>query len=343
MRIALSKSSSLTLAFIFTIILLFSVMTLMYFMDRLMMFAPENGWVYPLGWATITLLVGVAGGGFFIGDRVVFRINLIADTAEQIMRTGDLSSRIPVPGKWDDLSKLATILNQLFERIECLMGTVRQVSDHAAHDLRTPLTRLRNQLEMLHDRGEDEQLGIHVETEKLLQEADKILATFAALLRIGNIESGKWRVESEIIALDTLIADVVELYEPLASEQQQQIHVTLASVLFQGDKNLLFQAFANLLDNAIKYAPPHAAIHIALQKLPQHIHFSVMNTGSTVPPEHLDKLFQRYYRTDTARSEKSGNGLGLSLVKAIIALHKGSCTAGNTEQGFEIGCLLPLF
>ena len=343
MRIALSKSSSLTLAFIFTIILLFSVMTLIYLMDRLMVFSPENAWVYPLGWSTITLLVTVAGGGFFIGDRVVYRINLIADTAEQIMRTGDLSSRIPVLGKWDDLSKLATILNQLFERIEYLMETVRQVSDHAAHDLRTPLTRLRNQLEMLHDRGEDEQLGIHMETEKLLQEADQILATFAALLRIGNIESGKWRVESEMIALDTLIADVVELYEPLASEQQQQIHVSLAPIPFQGDKHLLFQAVANLLDNAIKYAPQHADIYVTLQKTDHYIRLCVTNTGSAVLPEYLDKLFQRYYRTDKARSETAGNGLGLSLVKAIIVLHKGTVYASNSKEGFEIKCMLPLF
>jgi signal transduction histidine kinase len=343
MRIALSKSSSLTLAFVFTIILLFSVMTLLYMMERLMVFSPEDPWVYPLGWLTILWLVLVAGGGFFIGDRVVYRINLIADTAEQIMHTGDLSRRIPVPNTWDDLSKLATILNQLFERIETLMDTVRQVSDHAAHDLRTPLTRLRNQLEMLHDRGDDEQLGITVQTEKLLQEADQILATFAALLRIGNIESGRWRVESEVIALDTLIADVIEFYEPLASEQQQQIIVSLAQTPFQGDKHLLFQAVANLLDNAIKYAPAQAEIHVALHKENDHIRFSIMNTGSYVPPEHAKKLFQRYYRADAARSDKAGNGLGLSLVKAIIELHKGSVSARNVADGFEIVCILPVF
>jgi signal transduction histidine kinase/competence protein ComGC len=294
-----------------------------------------------LGRAVIGILVFIAAAGFFIGDRVVYRINLIAETASQIMNTGDLSRRIPVPGNWDDLSKLAQILNIFLERIEALMDGVRQVSDNVAHDLRTPLTRIRNHLEMLHDKGEDEQLGIEDCTQKLLEEADELLATFAALLRIGNIESGKWRSNEESVVLDELIHDVIELYEPLAAVNGQEIIASLTPKILQGDKHLLFQAIANLLDNAIKYAPANALIYISLFSEAGETVLRVANTDSYVAPEHLDKLFQRFYRTDTARSNKPGNGLGLSMVKAIVMLHHGHVSAENTKNGFSVTCHFP--
>jgi signal transduction histidine kinase len=292
-----------------------------------------------LGWGMIALLALIALAAFYIGDRVVYRINVIADTATHIMATGDLSRRIPLPGKWDDLSVLAHILNTLFNRIEALMESVRQVSDNIAHDLRTPLTRMRNHIENLCEHNEKQQLGIEPYTEHLLNEIDHMLATFAALLRIANVESGKWKVAGETVALDALITDVVELYEPLTTDNHQHIHTQLAPVTLQGDKHLLFQAVANLVDNAMKYAPNAADIHISLEQKGGEIILHIINSGSNVAPDALEKIFQRFYRTDAARhDEKTGNGLGLSLVKAIIELHRGTVTASNTTQGFCITC-----
>jgi signal transduction histidine kinase len=341
MRISLSKSSSFALAVLFTVVLLFSVATLVYFMHLLGEYFPHNPLVYPLGFTTIGLLIVASAAGFFVGDRVVYRINLIADTSQNIIQTGDLSRRIPVLGNWDDLSKLTGILNTLFDRIELLMENVRRVSDHVAHDLRTPLTRLRNQLEMLHDRGEEEQLGITDATEKLLFEADNILATFSALLRIGNIESGKWKVERETVHLGALITDVVEFYEPLANDRTQHITTELASLSLLGDKHLLFQALANLLDNAIKYAAEGSDIRVSLRHNAGDAVITMKNTGSFVPTEHISNLFERYYRADTARASGAGNGLGLSLVKAVVELHRGSIAASSDANSFTITCRLP--
>jgi signal transduction histidine kinase len=295
-----------------------------------------------LGWSVIAILIFIAVAGFFIGDRVVYRINLIADTAIKIMNTGDLSRRIPVPGNWDDLSKLSQVLNLLFERMEFLMDGVRQVSDNIAHDLRTPLTRIKNQLEMLYKRSEREHIGINDCCEKLLSEADQLLETFAALLRIGNIEAGKWRSEAEDVSLDAIILDVIELYEPLADDKEQTITADLQQTVLKGDKHLLFQAVANLLDNAIKYAPKGEKIILQLEHAADHYIFKIINTGSYVSPEHLEKLFQRFYRTDGARESKAGNGLGLSLVKAIVVLHHGTVHAENTQNGFCIVCIFQI-
>lgn len=289
-----------------------------------------------LGWVAIIILVSLAGAGFYIGDRVVYRINLIADTAHYIMQTGDLSKRIPVAGYWDDLSKLTHILNVLLQRIETLMEENRQVSDNVAHDLRTPLTRLKNQLEMLHDRGEDEQLGISECTEKLIAEADHILTTFSALLRIRNIESGKWRGEEEMVQLDALIHDVIDFYEPLAQDKEQTIEASVEYATVKGDKHLLFQAVANLLDNAIKYASHGAQITVSLCGRDHETELKVCNSGSYVDPANYSKIFQRFFRTDKARGTHAGTGLGLSLVQAIILLHNGRIMAENAEEGFCI-------
>ncbi len=332
-----SRSSSIALALLFTLLLTVSVLILLFFMDLAYTKTSINGnhkLVTALGWGVSALLFFLAIGGFYIADRVVYRINIIANTANKVIQTGDLSGRIPYFGSWDDLSKLADILNQLFARIEHLMDEVRQVSDMIAHDLRTPLTRLKNRLEMLHDKSELEGLEIEEDVDNLIAEADHLLATFAALLRIRTIESGKWRSEGEALQLDKLIEDVAEYYEPLVAEKQQNLHINLQKTDFFGDRHLLFQAFANMIDNAVKYAPEGGDIYLSLQSDASEIIFTIKNSGSHVQVEHLDRIFQRFYRTDAARTSHQGNGLGLSLVQAIIKLHCGEIIAHSNEQGF---------
>ncbi len=301
----------------------------------------QNTLMGRLGWAMIIILSLLAAAGFFISDRVVYRINLIGKTATEIMHTGDLSRRIPVPGKWDDLSVLAHILNELFARVESLMIGVRQVSDNVAHDLRTPLTRIKNQLEALHARSETENLPITEATEKLISDADHLLATFSALLRIGNIESGKWQSALEHISLDALIADVIEFYEPLASDKEQIVQSTLAPVTYKADKHLMFQAIANLIDNAIKYAPVGGTVSVTLEQRKKHIRIIITDSGKGVEKEDYEAIFRRFYRTDKVRN-KSGHGLGLSLVKAIAELHNGTIKASHVAQNFAITITLPV-
>lgn len=297
-----------------------------------------------LGMVVIGLMVTLCVGGFFIGDRVVYRINLIADTAAYIIRTGDLSRRIPLPGHWDDLSKLAEMLNSLFERIEVLMEEVRHVSDNIAHDLRTPLTRLKNRLEDLHDRSQTQAPALAEDAQQLIEEADRLLHVFSAMLRISNIESGKWRAEREAVALDAVVRDVVEYYEPLAQEREQSLEVELSGAQVLGDKHLLFQAVANLVDNAVKYAPQGGRITVRLSPAPASALGCVLwveNSGSHVEEAQLEAIFRRFYRTDQAREAHKGSGLGLSLVQAVATMHQARLRAQNTNDGFGIELTFP--
>jgi signal transduction histidine kinase len=348
-----NHSSSVALALIFMLILIISVVTLLFFMDLANSsrnYVPQNmqatsmihdyDFIKTLGWSVSGLLFFLALGGFYIAERVVFRINLIANTADNIIQTGDLSRRIPPFGSWDDLAKLADTLNQSFAKAETLMEEVRHVSDMIAHDLRTPLTRLKNRLEALRDKSEDEQLGLEEQTEDLIAEADHLLATFGALLRIRTIESGKWRGVGEDIMLAQLIEDVLEYYEPIISEKQQELTTNLENISIFADRHLLFQAIANVIDNAVKYAPERGNISVSLEQQGENISINVKNSGSFVGDEHLDLIFHRFYRTDQARTSHQGNGLGLSLVKAIVKLHCGKINAINLDDGFAIRIIL---
>jgi signal transduction histidine kinase len=297
-----------------------------------------------LGWGMIILMICLAGAGFFIGDRVVYRINIIADAATYIMQTGDLSKRIPIPSQWDDLSKLAMILNALFGRVEYLMDEVRSTSDNIAHDLRTPLTRMKHHIETLHRRALVEHLPITDATDKLLDEMDHILQTFSALLRIRNLEAGTLRLMQDEISLSALLHDVHDLYEPIALEKEQivQLDIHDESIVL-GDKHLLFQACANIFDNAIKYAPAHAYIDMRLERRDDQACIIMHNSGTHVDEALQDKIFVRFFRTDSARTSRHGTGLGLSLSKAIIERHGGTIRAYNTAEGFAVCMGLPRY
>ncbi len=268
---------------------------------------------------------------FFISTFVVRRINIIADTAKNIMETGDLSKRINIHSQWDDLSNLAQQLNAMLERIESLMQGIKEVSNNISHDLRTPLTRLRNQLEQ----AEKTSLSSKA-VKQLLKEADDLLHIFNALLRISNIEQGAKGNTFSLIDLTTLINDVIEFYEPLAEEKH--IHFDFQSgkkITCMGDRHLLFQAIANLLDNAIKFSPRHSNITIRLHREHEIIQLSIQDSGDGIPLEEREKVFERFYRTDKSR-HIPGSGLGLSLVKAVLDLHKARITLQDNHPGVDI-------
>lgn len=268
---------------------------------------------------------------FFISVFVVSRINLIARTAQQIMQTGDLSKRISIEGNWDDLSHLAQILNAMFARVEELMEGVRDVSDSIAHDLRTPLTRLRHQLEQNMQKKTSKQ-----DMEILIAEADSLLETFNSLLRISNIEKGKRHQQFETVNVVSVMQDVVELYEPLSEEKKITIKLDACEhAQIRGDKHLLFQLFANLLDNAVKFSPEKTSVTVEVKEKQKGLEVSIADQGFGLSKDEMEKVFQRFYRADKSRNS-AGNGLGLSLVKAIIELHKAKIHLEDNAPGLRV-------
>ncbi len=264
---------------------------------------------------------------FFISSFVVSRINIIATTAKKIMDTGDLSARISINSSWDDLSNLAQVLNNLLDRIEDLMLGIRDVSDSIAHDLRTPLTRLRNHLEDIKKTSEKPD-----DINTIIQEADDILNTFNALLRIANIEKSARHQKFTTINVKTITNDVIELYEPLAEDANIAFKLELnEDVGIQGDKDLLFQAISNLMDNAIKFSPANSEIKITLDKS----YLSISDQGTGIDEKNIDRVFDRFYRAEQSRTT-TGSGLGLSLVKAVCDLHNIKITLKTNNPGLIV-------
>lgn len=282
----------------------------------------------------IVFLLFVVLISFLISTFVVNRINLIADTAEKIMKTGDLSQRISINTKWDDLSNLAQILNAMLHRTEILMNGVRDVSDNIAHDLRTPLARLRGQLE----RAIETKLS-RDEVDGLLIETDKILATFNALLRISNIEKGNQHYPFDAVDLQVVLEDVIELYEPLAEEKDIKIVASFTqSAPITAYRHLIFQMFANLLDNAIKYSPSGSTVSVKLRSEEGKGIVCIADQGIGIPRSDYQKVFDRFYRSDKSRNT-DGSGLGLALVKAVLKLHEATIEFKDNNPGLvvEIG------
>lgn len=330
------RSSSFQMALLFTTLLGLSVGILFYFGY----YFAQNGqglpnqevmlWLTALGIAFMVLVILTS---FAISTFVVGRTGHIAAIAKSIMDTGDLSQRISVDSRWDDLGYMAETLNQLLARIEELMHGVKNVSDNIAHDLRTPLTRLRNNLEIL-------QKSAHPDTsalcESMVGEADRLLATFSALLRITYIETGRQRHKFLNTPLNALIRDVLEMYEPVAEEKGIKISAQLDNSACHGDRDLLFQAFVNLLDNAIKFTPAGGMIQITLDDK----NVSIADSGPGVDMADREKIFERFYRAESSRNT-DGNGLGLALVAAVVKLHGASITVADARPGLRVTIAFP--
>lgn len=294
------------------------------------------------GTITIGLMFTVIVISFLIGNYVVALTNRIARTSREIVSTGDLSRRIDVNTNWDDLSNLASILNHMLDRIENLIDGVRRVSDNIAHDLRTPLTRLRSNLEILESKAQkDNDQELLDITQLLTSEADDLLQTFSALLRIANIESGKLVSEFVENPVETLLEDVIELYDVLAEEKGIAMHSELDKAVLNCDRDLLFQAFANVLDNAIKFSSSGSSINIQLRASKEKLSISIVDQGSGVPEKDRDKIFTRFYRAEQSRNSP-GNGLGLTLVAAIIDLHEGQIELIDNNPGLGVKILIPI-
>ena len=282
-----------------------------------------------MGIASIVFVMIVVFVSYLISVFVVSGTNKIANTARDIIDTGDLTRRIDIGSSWDDLGNMTTVLNTLFQRIEELMAGVKQVSDNIAHDLRTPLTRLRQKIETLPaEQGEG-----------LLKEADHLLLTFNALLRISRIEAERQRSRFQPLQVDQVLMDVIEFYEPWAEERQITFKARLEKSDISGDRDLLFQAFANIFDNALKFSPLGGIVDISLTKQGNKTIVTIDDNGPGVPDKELNRIFERFYRAEASR-HTTGTGLGLSLVAAVISLHNGQISAQKTSSGFRIITIL---
>ncbi|WP_404365783.1 ATP-binding protein [Marinobacter sp.] len=293
----------------------------------------------------ITLALALLGG-FMMSRSTTRRIEIINNTSRKIMN-GHLSLRIPTRGTQDDFDQLAENLNQMLDRIVYLMEGIRHVSDSIAHDLRTPLTRLRNQLEntlMSVDNEEArEQAG------RAVTEADQLLATFNALLRIARLETRGSTADMKPVSLGLLVSDACELYEAVAEDKNQSFQQDLdEQVLIEGDRDLLFQMVSNLIDNAIKYTPEHGDIGVTVRMEGEdEAVLEVSDSGIGIPADEKDQVFQRFYRVGKSRS-LPGNGLGLSLVSAVAEIHKGEIVLSDRypdreEPGLTVSIRMPAY
>ena len=292
-----------------------------------------------LGWGlALTLLLGVAGS-YFTSRHMLQRVESMNRTARQIVG-GDMSQRMHLSGTGDEFDSLSSSFNEMMDEIEGLVGNIRTVTDNIAHDLRTPLNRLRSRIDLVLLRPAEAETYRRI-LEETLAEADNLLATFNALLTISHAESGSRLHEFQPVDPGRLAEDVVELYEPLAEEKGVRLEAAVDSGLsMPGDRHLLFQALANLVDNAVKYTPPGGSARVTVTRVLDGIEVAVADSGPGIPAEERARVLERFVRLDATRTTP-GNGLGLSLVQAVARLHNARLMLGDAAPGLEVRMIFP--
>lgn len=285
----------------------------------------------------VALVMGVLGGGL-MSLAIGRRIDAVSATARRVM-AGDLSQRVPVRGSGDDFDHLAETLNLMLTRVEEGLEAVRRVSDSVAHELRTPLARLKADLEDAAAPGKDREARLAAAA----TEAERIGKIFDAVLRIARIEAGRHETIVTAIDLSVLLDDVIDYYRPAAEESD----ITLAStirpdLIATADTDLMFQAMANLVDNAIKYTPAGGRVALAASMANGEIAITLTDSGPGIPAEHRARVTERFYRGPSA-ADRPGEGLGLSLVAAVAALHDAKLSIEDGAPGLRVRWTMPHF
>jgi signal transduction histidine kinase len=292
-----------------------------------------------LPWSVLLMVILGIFGGALISHQLLGRLDAINRTSREIM-AGDLSRRVPVGRTGDEFDSLSENLNRMLDRTERLMRGMREVTDSVAHDLRTPLNRLRNRLESISTELEPESREAGA-VEAAIAETDRLIATFNALLLIAEAEAGVAREAMAPLDLRGVVEGVAELYTPLAEEN----HLTLdtapsgEAVIF-GNKSLISQALANLIDNAIKYTPPGGHVRVAVEETPMGAALSVADTGPGIAVQDRPRVLERFVRLEASRNSP-GTGLGLSLVAAVARLHDAKFTLADNAPGLKAVLLFP--
>jgi signal transduction histidine kinase len=297
-------------------------------------------------WSLALVIVLGLLGGFFVSRRVLSRIDAMTGTAQTIM-AGDLSGRLPVAGTGDELDRLADNVNAMLDRIEALMRGLKEVSDNIAHDLKTPLTRLRNRCEQAL-RSATGEASYRAALESTIAESDDLIRTFDALLMIARAESGQARDNMTEFDASEIARDVGELYEPVADEKGIALKIDApAAAPVRGNRELVSQALANLIDNAIKYAGPDGKVNGVPAEIVvragddgERITLSVADRGPGIPDADRGRVVERFVRLEQSRSEP-GSGLGLSLASAVARLHGGELKLEDNHPGLRTTIGLP--
>jgi signal transduction histidine kinase len=296
-----------------------------------------------LGLAPAVLLS--LAGGVLLARRGQRRIAAVHEAVGRIMQ-GQLRERLPVHGASDELDKVAAAVNGMLDRIEQLVEEIRGVGDSIAHDLRTPLTRVRTRLERSRDEARTRE-EFQAAADRAITSVDQALAVVSAVLRIGEIEHGKRRAAFGPVDLAGVLRDAAELYEPVAEEKGVALRLRLLPgggpaprCEVPGDRDLLLEAVGNLVDNAIKFTPAGTAVTLSLRCEPGAARLSVADQGPGIPLAERERVLQRFYRTEKSRTVE-GSGLGLSLVAAVVALHGFRLRIDAAEPGGGVpGCLV---
>ncbi|MBB3996551.1 sensor histidine kinase [Aureimonas pseudogalii] len=289
------------------------------------------------------MMVGALVAWFLVGRTALHRLDRMSASTARIMG-GDLGERLPVSGTGDEFDRLSENLNLLLARISLLQEGLRQVSDNIAHDLKTPLTRLRNRIEASlteSGAGRDARPAL----ESILAEADGMIRTFDALLMISRVEAGSHPALKTEVDLSEIVGGVVELYEPLAEDAGAVLVLSQAEpIVASVSRELIAQALSNLIDNALKYGetPDRGlVVSVALARRGDNAVLSVRDNGPGIPADRRHRVLERFYRLDQSRS-KPGSGLGLSLVQAIAGIHEGSLSLADAEPGLKVELEFPV-
>jgi signal transduction histidine kinase len=289
-------------------------------------------------WGLAASIVLALVGGLIMSGRLMHRIETISMTSRSIIGE-DLRQRLPVTQSGDELDHLAGSINAMLDRIAALMNDLRQVTTDIAHDLRTPLTRLRQRLELAVRPGEDA-AAARLTLENAVVEIDSILTIFGALLRIAQIESGNRRLGFKAVPLSELLSTIAELYRPMAEENGQVLIETIeASLQVNGERELLMQLFANLIENALRHTPRGSTIALDARRIDRRVQVSVTDNGHGIPENLRGKVLQRFFRLESSRTTV-GSGLGLSMASAIVKVHDATLELADAAPGLRATVLL---
>ncbi len=306
----------------------------------------RNVFLNAAGGSVILVVVLGVVGGIFVTRRVLGRIDAMTDTTRSIM-DGNLHGRLTVTGSNDEFDRLAVNLNAMLDRIEELMTGLREVSDNIAHDLKTPLTRLRNDAEQALRTAESPE-EFRRSLDDIIAEADDLIRVFNALLLIARAEAKGEMPASKPFDLAAVARDVTELYEPSAEEAGLAVETAIEGTLtVRGSRELIGQAVANLVDNAIKYGArgngdgaPRGPVTISARRLDGRVEVVVADRGPGVPEADRSRVLERFVRLETART-RPGFGLGLSLVAAVARMHGGEFRLEDNGPGLRAVLMLP--
>ena len=286
------------------------------------------------GWGFLVTLILAFGGGVLISGGLLGQVEAISRTAREIME-GHLSRRVPTRGTDDEFDRLAASLNEMLERTESSITAIKQISNDIAHDLRTPLTRLRQRLEFA-QRKAVTAAELRAAVAESIADTDAILGTFGALLRIAQIESKVVKSGFAVFDLSELLQTVVEVYQPMAEDQDQRLEAEIGSELRTfGDRELLAQMFSNLVENALRHSPRGAIVQLSTGLDGQHVTVALADSGPGIPRSEHANVFRRFYRLEASRTTP-GDGLGLSLVAAITGLHDIPIEFHDNHPGLKV-------